>query len=673
MRADGFGFFWDDTPPPPAPKKEKEKRQAPEPTWLDKSYLPGLTEAKLFPVVIAGREELLDAHVDRTPFLFDIESYPNYFIISFRSFKTGNVVYFEYTEEVELDTAGLVWVMQNILIVGFNSIKYDIIIAFMAAAGCTPMQMFEATSQLIVENQWASVIYKRFAVKTFKVDHIDLIEVAPLTASLKIYGGRVHTPRMQDLPFQPGTWLTKDQMICLRWYNIASDLTSTAYLYKTLLPHLQLRAEMSNRYKIDLRSKSDAQMAEAIIKSEYFKRTGIRARAPKVEPGKQFQYRIPDYIQFQTPQLQDMLGRIRDTWFEVDERGKVGLPDHISTNYIEIDGTSYKMGIGGLHSREKAVAYHTDDFYELVDKDVTSYYPFLIINEGVYPNHLGPIFLDIFKEIVEERVKAKELKIVVTANGLKIVVNGTFGKLSDPHSIMYSPENMIQVTLTGQLSLLMLIEWLHLAGIRVVSANTDGIVILCPRNQRALFDKIVAAWEKRTGLNTEETKYRDLYSRDVNNYIAVMPDGKTKNKGAFSNPWYSCKDEAEKLHKNPVTTICIEAAVNAMVHNIPIEKTIRECVDFTKFVTVRTAKGGAVKLWDDAPAEFLGKSIRWYYSSDAAGPMVVAKNGNLIPDSESAKPCNDLPKVFPTDINYDIYIERTQKILSSLAFFPNVA
>lgn len=62
----------------------------------------------------------------------------------------------------------------------------------------------------------------------------------------------------------------------------------------------------------------------------------------------------------------------------------------------------------------------------------------------------------------------------------KIVLNGTFGKLGSKYSFLYSPNLMIQVTITGQLALLMLIEALEAAGISVVSANTDGIVSRCP-------------------------------------------------------------------------------------------------------------------------------------------------------------------------------------------------
>ena len=51
------GLFWDATPPPPKPKKTQEKRTPPEQTWLD--HLPGLEEARAFPVELLSYDDLV--------------------------------------------------------------------------------------------------------------------------------------------------------------------------------------------------------------------------------------------------------------------------------------------------------------------------------------------------------------------------------------------------------------------------------------------------------------------------------------------------------------------------------------------------------------------------------------------------------------------------------------
>lgn len=734
MRSDALGLFWEDRPPPPKEKAEKAKRTPPDPVWLRPDYLPGLEEALRMPIGVMTQAEMVQAAMARDRMLFDIECYENYFLASFRSLTTGKVAFFEMYEEHPLDINTLGWALQNFLTVGFNSLSYDLPITYLALAGKPMALLKHATNQIILEGWRGQDVLKQYKVKALKVDHIDLIEVAPLRASLKIYGGRLHVPRMQDLPFHPDTILTPEQRAIVRWYNLNSDLTSTGFLHECLREHLDLRATLSNEIGVDLRSKSDAQIAEAVIAEEYLRRTGKRPEKPIIEVGTMYRYRVPHFIKYQSGLLNWALGVVANANFIVDDTGSIGMPEEIKALKLDINGSVYRMGIGGLHSSESTAAHVSDDQYLLIDKDVTSYYPFIILNLGLYPHHLGPVFLHIYKNIVDRRIAAKARGDKVTADSLKITINGSFGKLGSKYSILYSPDLLIQVTVTGQLSLLMLIERLEIAGIHVVSANTDGIVIKCPRNMQGVMDGIVVQWEKDTGFQTEESRYLALYSRDVNNYIAVKqkqdketkawlnePDG-TKCKGAYANPWASKKNMAERLHKNPTNTICVEAVEALLTKGVPITTTIRQCRDITKFVSVRSVKGGAVKVWERIPppahtsqeellqmagfvpfssgswvrgedklgrtamatdraykvawdelskpglTEFLGKSIRWYYAQGVAGEIVYATNGNKVPRSEGAKPLMDLPGEFPTDVDFDWYEEESRKILEVIGY-----
>jgi hypothetical protein len=178
-----------------------------------------------------------------------------------------------------------------------------------------------------------------------------------------------------------------------------------------------------------------------------------------------------------------------------------------------------------------------------------------MLNMGMYPTALGKHFLTVYRDILETRLKAKHSGDKVTDSVLKIVLNGTFGKTSNRYSILYNPKMMIQTTLTGQLSLLMLIEALEHRGVKVVSANTDGIVIKCPRARYDSVTKLIHRWEKITNLETEETRYRSLYSRDVNNYIAIKENGSAKTKGVFAT---------SSIAKNPQRMGPLTLAARAM-------------------------------------------------------------------------------------------------------------
>lgn len=675
MRKDALGLFWRDEPVIKI-KKEKVKCTPPEPIWLRDDYLPGLGEAE----VLAGVEELTDQELiwlagKGEEMGFDIEVYRNYYLAGFKHRASGKVVFIESTPDGHLDTDKLEWILRNFTIVGFNSTGYDLPITSIALAGLSLYDMKEASNRIIQgQEPWRDVL-KSYRVKCIEIDHMDLIEVAPLRASLKIYGGRMHTKQMQDLPFHPDINLSLDQKIITRYYCIAKDLPSTMLLRETLDEQIQLRIDMGKIYGLDLRSRSDAQIAEHVISHEVQQLNGKRVTRPKIPPGTVYRYKVPKYLEYRSPLLQLARNVVADAKFIVADHGSIDMPPEIGALKLEINGSTYTMGIGGLHSTESKVSHVQDDQYEIYDFDVTSYYPKIILNQGLYPYHMGPAFLRVYNRIVQTRVAAKQRGDKVVANSLKIVVNGSYGKLGSKWSNLYAPDLLIQVTLTGQLSLLLLIERLEMAGIHVISANTDGIVVKPHRSQVELMKNIVAQWERDTQFEMEESRYLALFSRDVNNYIAVkkkfdktnkvwldIPDG-TKTKGAYANPWNSNDDKSMWLHKNPTNTICVEAVELLLTKGVPIVTTIRGCQDIRKFVSVRTVKGGAYK--DGA---FLGKSIRWYYGEGEKGTIVYAMKGSKVPRSDGARPLMDLPDQFPDDVDFAWYEKEANKILKEIGY-----
>lgn len=282
-----------------------------------------------------------------------------------------------------------------------------------------------------------------------------------------------------------------------------------------------------------------------------------------------------------------------------------------------------------------------------------------------------------------EQLEKEYNRYITDSNTKKISLNGSFGKLGSPYSILYAPTEMIQVTITGQLALLMLIERMELSGIPVVSANTDGIVLKCPRDREWLADEVIAWWEQATGFETEETRYKALYSRDVNNYIAIGEDTSVKLKGAFA------PSGTGLTWPNPTVEICTDALVAYYKDNIPIEQTIRSCTDIRKFVAVRAVKGGGwysdrpmipkktskkqmvalceqygsasyddLLAWANSNLEYLGKIVRWYYATGSVG-YIRYQSGNLVPCSEGCTPLMELPDSLPDDINYQWYIDNT--------------
>lgn len=613
------------------------------------------------PRPIVQREFMTDDEIRNnigTDLLLDAELYPNFFMCGFKHIKTKKFIRIE-----TFNPHFLSWLLHSYRTIGFNSIKYDLVILWAAYINQDPSFLKMLSNKLITENALSKDLQKEFGFKVYKTNHIDLISVCPLKGSLKLYSARIHSPRIQDLPFPDDINLTDEQKEIVRDYN-CNDLDVTDLLADFMKERLQLRTEMGIRYNEDLMSKSDAQIAEVVITKEVRK----RKFTPKfeLEPGTIYKYTRPKYIRFVTPELQKLLSDVMKSDFVVDHALQIAEPKLLKDRIITINGLDFSFGIGGLHSCEKCIAYKADEEYLLSDRDVTSYYPDIILTLGLYPEGLGPEFLNVFGGFKDERVVAKRAKNFVYDKGLKILINGASGKLNarNGFSNLHSPKSYFQMTLTGQLSILMLAEILICNGFKVISGNTDGIVIWAKRSEYEKLEYWIKFWENETSFKTEETQYSAYYGRDVNAYFAVKLDGSVKVKGEYAEVG---SQSGTQLDMNPQTLICSDAIKAFLAHNKPIEETIRNCKDITRFIEIRNVKGGAHK-----DGYYLGKVIRWYYAKGEHGTINYVLSGNKVAKTEGAKPLMDLPLEFPDDINYEWYIEKCKQILIDIGYTKKV-
>jgi len=627
-----------------------------------------------------------------------------------------------------LDIDGLRCELSRYTIITFNGIGYDLIIIEAALSGYDNRQLKELSDKIILTNE-------RIYSKDMRwVDHIDLMNVAPGKGSLKAYGGKMHTRRLQDLPIEPNASIEWPQRAQLREY-CANDTQVTQELFDRFKSQIQLRVDIGAEYGIDVRSKSDPQIAEAVMK----KILPFKVEIPQSIPGTLFYYRPPEWLSFMNL---DLIERLNQLPFVINESGNVS--PHYNADFIDwgdtqtrlnitgqfvkrpkdweptrlvIGNTAYTIGIGGLHSNESSVMHITDENYVLRDHDVVSYYPSLILRTGISPVQIGSKFLEIYADWYHRRLDAKAKKDKKTADSLKTFLNGTFGKLMSKYSIFYAPTELLQVTITGQLAILMLIEQMEYNGIPVISANTDGIVLKCPRHLEWLADSVLKNWEAITEFETERTDYTLLASRDVNSYCAIKPDGEVKLKGALAPA-----EPGASGWPNPTGQICVTAAVEYLKNGVSVEKTIKACNDIREFIYVRAVEGGGVlntepylpnkttqikmdellrlngwgcidmadrfkskwvyakdgvflemvdaynRLVEESRSisEYLGKIVRWYMCYDSKSWIQYKNSGNQVPRTQGCKPIMDIPDTLPVDIDYDWYIKETYDLLTDI-------
>lgn len=579
----------------------------------------------------------------------DTECYTNYFLAKFKNHTTGKTVSISALNEEKLDRRKLLKIMQSYLTIGFNSINYDLPMVSAAIAGFSLANLKRLSDEIIREGQPSWITYRKHDLRDYGFNHIDIKEPsAGVMVSLKLYGGRLGAPKLQDLPIEPSAILSEQDAKDIDAY-CENDLDTTWMLYQAQQSQFTLRTQMSEQYSVNLMSKSDAQVAEAVFRHELERQ---KVRVNKVTLGKNysFKFKCPSWIQFKSQELNEVLELVKSCEFKLSAAMQPLLPREINKAF-EFNGAKYKFGIGGLHSQESKQICKADENHVLFDIDAASFYPFIILGQGLYPKHLTSRFLDVYKSIVDRRIEAKRNGDKTTADSLKITINGSYGKFGSQYSFLFSPDLLIQTTLTGQLCLLMLIEQVESAGAKVMSANTDGIVVYAHKDNVPDITAAYSLWELETGFELEQTDYVALYSRDVNNYVAVKPNGEIKGKGAFAET---------SLMKNPSTPICYHAVKCYLAAGTPIIDTIKACNDVTQFLAVRTVKGGAI--WRE---QYLGKTVRWYYSTDNA-TIHYKTNGNKVPKSYGSKPMMDLTDSIPSDLDYDWYLRECKNILETL-------
>jgi hypothetical protein len=367
-----------------------------------------------------------------------------------------------------------------------------------------------------------------------------------------------------------------------------NDVYIVAELIRMNQEEVLLRYRISEEYNVDVFSASRSTIADKVIVKLYSKYTGLHPKAfidtKTIRRKIVVSEILSDKISFSTPELNDILSGIRSLTL----RGEKGEFDREFT----FMGTSYTIATGGLHSNEIPAVYVENSDSIIVDRDVASYYPNMIRSLKVCQKHLIPkAWFRIADTIVDERLEHKHLakdksldsidrdKHATAAACLKIVANaGIFGKMGSEKSFLCDKKAMYQVTINGQLFLLMLIEKLELAGIHVISANTDGIVTIVPRELEQTADDICHWWEKHLGLELEFTYYTKYVTEGVNSYLTVKRGGSSKFKGRM-NPKMFLED-LSKGYNSPIVAKCV---TEYFINGTPVMETLRNAKSILDF------------------------------------------------------------------------------------------
>tara|TARA_R110000772_G_scaffold24943_4_gene65451 strand:+ start:631 stop:2163 length:1533 start_codon:yes stop_codon:yes gene_type:complete len=364
---------------------------------------------------------------------------------------------------------------------------------------------------------------------------------------------------IEDLPFDPSIQLNSVMMDKIIEY-CDHDVNATELFYKECSKDIELRKQLSEVYDLDLTNANDPKIGSEIFLDLLSK----EMKTNKWDLKKQRTYRrkiafkdiIIDYIKYDTPEMNRVLNA-----FKAYQTGD-GVKD------FEISGTigniKNDFGQGGLHGCTKPGVYKSTQDKVIIDIDVASYYPNMAIGNKFRPQHLGESFSKIYESIYTLRKTFPKSDPRNTA--CKLMLNGSFGKMSDVYSFLYDPKALLSITVNGQLLLTMLMEKINsnVKGIEFLQSNTDGFTFLIDRDKVDYMKKIVTAWESKTNLVMEYAIYEKMIIRDVNNYMSITDTGKVKYKGCF--------EIDRDFHKNHSKRIVPIALANYYINGVnPVE------------------------------------------------------------------------------------------------------
>lgn len=479
-------------------------------------------------------------------------------------------------------------------------------------------------------------------------------------------------PNVQDMPMAHHTPVyTWKEVECIISY-CKNDIHSTHAFYRRSHKQVTLRRELSAFYGLNLLNANDTRIGAEIFARLISDKTGIslkelkKLRSPRTEV--HLGNLLLPIIRFEDPDLVRLQEIITQTTI-------TDTADAFK-HQLRLGDIVYDVGLGGIHACAPAGRYQATAGRVIRDMDVRSFYPSLAISHGLYPEHLGPVFCDIYREIFEQRLQIPKSDPRNLA--YKFILNGVYGKSNDKDSFLYDPRFMLQITVNGQLLILMLAERLLKVGCQVLQANTDGITIsydgaIAPRVQ-----VICEEWQQLTGLVLEHSLYREMIIRDVHNYIGLLLDGTQapKCKGVFERMAPDDPDFAA-WHKDPSYPIIAQAIFRYFTAGVPVEKTIMECTDIYQFCGRAKFKADAHgETWtldlDHATytAERQQKTTRYYVSTTGAPFFKVYASGKQEAICKGHHVIifnNYIEQPFATyQVDYRFYIKQSRKIIETI-------
>ena len=616
-------------------------------------------------------------------FPYDVEIFPNFFSVTVKNSETGNIKSYEISERRnDLPEIAKLFLHKGIFFVGFNSMHYDSpIISYLILnyKRLILKPVWEITAELKafsdkIINSETSASWSQYKYANLFPD-LDLLVMKwsqKLRVGLKALQVTMEYRNVEEYSGDFERPLPKEEIPNLLAYNI-NDVESTEELLYRSKKDIDLRIAIEDQYKISALNKDGVNLGMEILKKYYLEATNkpwvlvkdLRSKVDEV-PLKDV---IFDYIQFENPILQKVLKQLKETVIPITNVPK-GYKFEIK---FEIGGVKHTCGIGGLHSENDPEIFEPSDDELLIDSDVTSLYPSIILQNDLYPAHLGEEFLNVYRMIYDQRVAAKKEGRKIENETLKLALNGLTGNLQSIYSWVYDPMMVFRIRINGQLMLLMLIEKVVKHGFQLIQSNTDGIFVKIDKDRYNEYMQICKDWENKTHLGLEHDQFERFYQYAINDYIGIKKGWSESHDPKFIKKKGLFIDEPI-LGKGLAPLIIPEAINKYFVEGISPEETVKSCQDIKKFCTFQKVDKQFAVFYGNQKVTHINRYYMSLYgkpiykqrfdkqSGKTFGPQIA-----LCADSPVTiyNKFNDTP-IEKRGVNYHYYLREIYKIIEKM-------
>ena len=623
-------------------------------------------------------------------YVYDIEVFQNIFHCSVKNTETNDIYKFEISERKnqlrelvkffkQVDKY-ITWgdyyttninIPANIIFCGYNNLHYDNpiinyiieyedkLMQYNIPTICSSIFNLSKTITTSSEDNIDAWKHWKYQIWFDTFDILTMLYSNKLRVGLKEIQVTMQYPNVQEFVCDWTKLLPLEDFDSMIDYNI-NDIESTSELLNRCKKDVDLRIAIEDEYGVRVLSKDGVNIGMKILTQKYLEKTGLTwqdikdLRSPmSVIPLKDV---ILPFIKYDSPILQRVLDDMKN---QIVSPGRKGYENKFVFNNLR-----YSVGVGGIHSVNSPEIIIPRDDEMLIDIDVASLYPSMLIEYEFYPKHLGKEFLEVYKQIKDERIEAKHNGDKVKNETLKLALNGLSGNLQNEHNFCYSPFAVMQIRINGQLLLLMLAEKLTQIGCRIVQANTDGLFVLLKKDVYSKVNSICREWEQLTKLTLEEDRFKAMYQYAINDYFAITEDNKVKEKGMFIT--------AVKLGKGLTPKIIPKAVISFFKDGISVEDTIKNCTDIRDFLmSEKTGKQWHVEYMNEEQQRTNrfyastngGYLWKWKYSNDSDAKSyqnMLTASGVTLLNKFDDKPIKE------RKINYRYYIMEAYKIIRDL-------